>query len=292
MNLSAHINNRAYPNCFLLETHTNSARHMKKLSLAITLLSAAGFAAANPAIEAVNNQWSVSIGKQRMDYHEYDNYNQVPTRYLDSETGSQPWISASYTRQFNTNNIENLYLKASVAFAHGNTRYNGYYLGTTTPVRSTTNTTTFDLDGKIGKGYAIGSRGQLTPYFNLSFHEWIRELSEDQKEYYWHYAYGVGVLGQYAFTPHFVAHVDAGIGRTTLGRMYADDIDETFHLGARPVKTLDVGLTYIVDKTWNIHGGYRLTKFEYGESPVVSGYYEPESTTKLQVFYIGFGRHF
>ncbi|RJX32146.1 MAG: hypothetical protein C4516_05830 [Oxalobacter sp.] len=269
---------------------------VKKFLTAITLLVTATLVAANPTIEAVNNQWTFSLGKQRMDYHEYDNYDDVPTRYLDSETGSQPAFAVSYVRQMNTNAVENLYLKGAMAFAHGETRYNGYLYnsgtGVYTPYRTTTDTTTFDLEGKIGKGFAIGRQAQLTPYVNLSFHEWIRDMSDDPygyKEIYWHYAYGVGVLGQYAFSSHLVAHLDASIGRTTLGRMWADDTDNTYHLGARPVKTLDVGLTYLIDKKWSVHGGYRLTKFEYGESPVVHGYYEPESTTKLQTIYLGLG---
>ncbi len=263
----------------------------KKLPI-VALFFVSGIVAANSTIEAVNNQWSVSIGRQRMDYHEYDNYNEVPTRYLDSETGSQFWVGASYVRQLNTNWTDNLYLKGSAALAHGQTRYNGYYLNTTTPLRSTTDTTTFDLEGKIGKGYAVGSRAQLTPYLNLAFHEWLRDLSEDQKEYYWHFTYGVGVLGQYALSPHWVMHADAGIGRTALGRMYANDTDDTYHLGARTIYTLDVGLTYLADRKWSVHGGYRLSKFKYGESPVINGYYEPESTTKLQTIYVGVGRHF
>jgi hypothetical protein len=274
---------------------------IKNFSFTTALLLVAGIATASPAIDAVNNQWTVSIGKQRMDYHEMDNYNDVPTKYLDSETGSQPWISASFSKQFNIGRFENFFLKGSLAYATGHTRYNGYLYDsmtdTYTPYRSTTDTTTFDTEIKVGKGFVLGNYVQLTPYISYAFHSWNRDMEANDSahgyvETYYHGAYNVGTLAQFAFTPKLVGHVDSSIGRTSGARMYADDTDDEYKLGSRTIFTVDVGLTYLVGKKWSVNGGYRLNKFSYGESPVVNGYYEPESKTKLQTIYLGVGRQF
>jgi hypothetical protein len=271
---------------------------LKKISIASALLLASGATAANPAIDAVNNQWTVSVGKQRMDYHEMDNSNVVPTRYLDSETGSQPWIGATFSKQLNIRSMENIFLKASVAFASGHTTYNGYLDDPGhTPHRGKTDTTTFDTDFKVGKGFLLGSHVQVTPYVSYGIHVWNRDMEEHDKahgsiETYSHSAYSFGTMGQFAFTPDLVLNIDGSVGRTSGGRMHSNYTDDDYELGSRTVTTLDLGLTYLAGKNWTVNGGYRLCKFSYGQSPAVNAYIEPESTTKLQTIYLGVGHKF
>jgi len=273
---------------------------MKKTLLATVLaaLAMTGVAHANETIVNSNNQLSFSAGASNLNYHELDNSGVTGGSYLDSEKGTQPAFKLDLTRQGSVLGVDNIYVNTQVEFARGNTDYTGYLqdaFGDLTPYDSRTKDTTVDVGLKVGKSFSFARvpNAQVTPYVGYSYESWIRDMSGQYgyKETYHHSTASVGVLGQYAFTSDLVGSTDFSYGRTFGAGLSADGIAD-FTLGNANVYSGGVGLDYAYSKAWHINGSYSIAKFDYGQSGVSDGYFEPNSRTIVQKFYVGVGYHF
>lgn len=255
---------------------------------------------ANDAIKNANNQLSVNIGAHDLSYHEIDNHGQVESGYLNSENGKQPVVKVAYTTQRDIFGINDIYLTASASIAHGDTDYDGYLQGGAKliPFKNTTRSTTNDLNVRLGKGFTfVEAPGlQITPFIGAGYQLWVRDMLGEYgyKEDYSHISYEAGVLAQFAVTPTIVVSADVGFGKTGNAKMTAYlDEDVKFKLGKDNKTTIGVGVDYAFTPKIHFNAGYRMTKFGYGESPVVmNAYLEPESDSKTQELTVGVGFRF
>jgi hypothetical protein len=196
--------------------------------------------------------------------------------------------------------IKDLYGSMSYATFEGQTHYNGYLqdlnTGAITPYQSETKDRSDDYQFRFGKGFTFSDSKsvQLTPYLAYSARQWKRDSSSDPYGYhetYTHSAASFGLLTQYALTQHLVASFDANYGKTFNAKMKVEEA-AVFHLGSKPIYEVGAGLDYAIGSTWHIFGQYRYTEFRYGESPVVYGFIEPSSKTKLSQLFMGVGYGF
>jgi opacity protein-like surface antigen len=263
-------------------------------SLALLGLSSGAFAA--DAVKAANNQISLSFGREKVSYTEtYDNV------WMDSENGHLDQARLSYMLQGDIGPVSDVYFQSVFGYAKGKTKYDGalnYWDGaswSSVPYQSTTRVTNSDVSLKIGKGFSIGNRVQLTPFLGYDYHQWKRDLGPADlggyKEVYDHHAVSVGLLGQAAITDKLVASAWASRGRMIRARMEVED-DTTFRLKARHVTSWGLGLDYRVSGNIRVNAGYQWSKFRYGESNEIDGFLEPDSETTLKSYYMGAGYAF
>jgi opacity protein-like surface antigen len=273
---------------------------MKTLFVILLSMSCIDAAHAETGIKASNRQMNFSIGRQHINYAEKDNYGLTSNGVLDTEKGTLNDIKIDYVLQGDGLGIKDLYGSVSYSYAQGKTNYDGYLqnfsTGMLTPYQTETHTSTDDLQLKIGKGFGFFSNQtmQLTPYVSYSYRKWRRDTSKDPFGYletYGHNAMAIGLLAQFAITQNLVASIDASEGRTFGAQMQVDKSD-TFELRSRPIHAYGFGLDYAFAGNWHAVGSYQYTQFRYGESPVVNGYIEPDSKTKVSKIYIGAGYGF
>lgn len=276
----------------------------KKTSVAVVAaLMLAGAAHANQTIENANNQATVSIGNHDLQYHEIDTQGLTNGGYLDSETGGQPAIKFGVVRQGEMFGIHDAYVSASASYAKGTTNYDGYLQGggVLIPFTNTTDSTTTDVNLRVGKGFTFAGAPnlQVTPFVGYSYHNWVRDMRGQYgyKEVYSHHAAEIGVMGQYAFTSQLVGSADVSFGRTFSAQMTTDGFD-AFKLGAKAQTSVGLGLDYAVNRAWHINGSYRLTQFKYGQSAVntsadgTMAALEPDSKSTVQEVMVGVGYQF
>jgi hypothetical protein len=276
---------------------------LKSIALAVAVLaSTVSIAHANDAISRANNQVWFSVGGQNIDYRELDKTGVSGTGTLDSEKGTQPAIQLGVTKQFDAFNVRDFYAQASVSAARGHTSYDGYLQGydangnfVLEPFQNSTTSTTVDVNLKLGKSFRFGpaSRAQLTPYVSYGYHHWTRDMHGQYgyTEDYQQSVLGGGMLGQYAITDRLVASVDANFGATLGAKMSTAGFSD-FSLGSKAQEQITLGADYAVSRNLHVHGTYSLTHFEYGQSAVNNGAYEPDSRTTTQVFMVGLGYSF
>ncbi len=196
----------------------------------------------------------LSIGWQHIDYVEDDTFGATSNGVLDSDKGSQPGLKVHYNLQGDRLGIKDLYFKASYAYFHGTTHYDGYLqnlvTGGLTPYNTETQVSSTDAQLKLGKGFLLGQSTQLTPYVAYNYRQWERDSSRDPYGYlemYSHDAISVGLLTQYAITQNLVASFDASIGQMLNAQMEIEHYYK-FDLGKRPVYSLELGLDYALSQ--------------------------------------------
>jgi hypothetical protein len=275
---------------------------LKSIAFAVAVLaSTISIAHAEDTISHANNQVYLNIGAQNINYHELDTTGVTGTNSLDSENGVQPAVQIGYTAQFDALNVRDLYLATSLTFARGHTSYNGYLQGYDSsgnyvlePFQNNTTSTTIDYSLKAGKTFKFGqgNRFGVTPYIAYAYHYWNRDMQGEYgyTEHYSQSILGGGVLGQYAVTNRLVASLDLNAGATLGPKMSTGGSD--FSLGSSAQESLTLGADYALTRHLHVNGHYSLTHFQYGQSPVVNGYYEPNSRTTTQTFMVGMGYTF
>ncbi|HEX5126369.1 MAG TPA: hypothetical protein VFW00_06490 [Rhodocyclaceae bacterium] len=255
---------------------------------------------AQTPIKAANRELNVSVGAQKTDYFERDDHGLTGGgSVLDSEKGTQPSVKLSYTAQGDLVDeskiyVRDLYFNMSYAYSDGKTQYDGYLqnlqTGALTPYNTRTKVSTSDFQMKIGKGFVFfpSKSLQITPYASYRWRSWKRDSSSDQFGYleqYDHSAIALGSRLQAAVTPRLVVSLDGSVGRIQNANLTVQH-ELKFELGSKPIYTAGIDFDYALNN-WHINAGYQYTRFEYGESPVVSGFFEPASRTTLYDLYAG-----
>lgn len=261
--------------------------------LSLALLGLAGGAFAAEGVKGANNQISLSVGKEKISYTETADGN-----WFNSENGRINQARIVYTLQGDFAGVREVYFQGVFGYGKGRTNYDGglmYADGSTTPYQARTRVTNNDVGIRLGKAFSLGSRVQLTPFAAYDYHQWERDLAgEDDagyKEVYDHHALSVGLLGQLALTDRLVASAWASRGKMIRARMEYEH-DTTFRLKSKPVTSWGIGLDYRVNEQFRVNAGYQENRFSYGQSPVESGMYEPDSETRLKSWYMGAGYAF
>jgi opacity protein-like surface antigen len=274
----------------------------KRIALAVAVLaSTISVAQANDTILRANNQVSFSVGAHNLDYRELDRTGVTGGGDLDSEKGTQAAFEAAIRRQGDVFGFHNIYTSVAVDVSRGHTNYDGYLQSLDgasglIPFKNSTTNTTTDVIVKVGKGFALGQRAQaqVTPYLQYGFHNWVRDMQGEYgyKETYSHHTLGGGVMGQYAFTNRIVGSVDANASATINPKMSTALFGGDFKLKTKAVESVSVGVDYALTDRLHANASYRFTHFEYGQSGVNGGAYEPDSKTNEHLFLVGLGYSF
>lgn len=269
-------------------------------ALAIVCMATAfsmSIAHADDTLTRANNQVTVSVGGQYLDYTE-----SIAARDpLDTEKGTLTAFRLGAVRQGEVFGISNIYLSGAINRATGTTSYDGYLqnrsTGALTPYKMKTSNEVIDISLKAGRAFEITQNGnaQLVPYIAYGYRYWNRDSSADRFGYvekYTHHSASAGLLGQYAITPKLVANADASVGTTFGAKMTANFVPGTFDLGSKPIVSASFGLDYALTQQVHVNGNYQVTQFRYGQSNVVNGYFEPYSKTTQQIVSVGIGYAF
>lgn len=215
------------------------------------------------------------------------NYKESVTPLPNSQHGWLPSFSAGagYMGQ------NGLYLAVQGSLSDGNDLYHGSYQSSpSVPIQATTHQTIASVGGKAGMAFALADALLLTPYVDVGFRFWRRELSENQIERYHHFEALAGALLQASPIERVVFSLYGAGGGTFGGRMKADA--DTYHLGSAGVYKAGARLGYAMTQRLEIFTSMDFNHFRYVKSGIVNGAYEPSSGTNETAFRVGLSYHF
>ena len=141
------------------------------LSVACATLSMTAFADTGD-IKASNNQVGMQETLTKVDYTETGNGVLGSPGTLDTETGNISGIALSLSAM-NDWWLGNDYIQLGYSRSEGDTNYVGASLiggGAYGSVVAQDGATIEDYHFRYGKGFAVGSQGMLTPYFEIGRH--------------------------------------------------------------------------------------------------------------------------
>ena len=244
------------------------------------------------AIRSADNEIWGSVGTSLFNYKEPAAKPDLP----DSEHGWLPSLAAgvSMLNVGETNGIipSNLYVAIDTNVSFGDAHYNGAYLGApTTPLQGTTNETIVNVDGKLGRGFALGYDAMLIPYGEVDFHDWRRDLGAGQVETYLNLNALGGAMLQIAPTNRLVLSGYAAAG-TTLDARLKDSNGNTFDLGNSGVYKVGGKIGFALAPRTELFTTLDYDHFHYVQSPPVGGFYEPTSRTEDTTMRVGLGYQF
>ncbi|MGB9153470.1 MAG: hypothetical protein WCD70_10330 [Alphaproteobacteria bacterium] len=206
----------------------------------------------------------------------------------DSEHGMLPSIAAGVSYM----GYKDLYLALEGNVSFGDANYNGaYYYYPTTPLQGTTHETISNVDGKIGKGFALGNSEMLTPYVELGFRSWDRNLGGGDVEDYQNFDTLAGVMLQIAPTSSLILSAYGSAGTTFAAQMTS--APDTYNLGSSGVYKIGGKIGYDLTQRVELFTTLDYDHFRYGQSAVAAdGSYEPNSNTEDTTLRVGLGYHF
>jgi len=185
--------------------------------------------------------------------------------------------------------VNDLYLSADASVSLGADYYKGAYLISGTPYEGTTHATITTFDGKIGRGFALSNEVMATPYVNLGFRYWDRNLGNQQVENYYHFAALAGAMVQYSPAARWVLTTYGAVGGTFGAHMKTDGLN--FNLGNAAIYKAGGKISYGLTDRWDVFTSLDFDHFRYVRSKVVSGYYEPSSFTNDTILRVGVAYH-
>lgn len=244
-------------------------------------------------VRSANNVVWASVGSSLLRYKEPTS---DPTVILsDSEHGWMPSgaFGVSLLGSGAASGIaRNLYLSAEGSVTSGDVTYSGAYLATpTVPLTATTNQTVWNLSGKIGRAFELGNYVMATPYAEMGFRYWRRDLGSGQIEDYKHAEALGGLMLQAAPTSSLTLTAFGAAGSTFNASMALDDMD--FNLGSRGIYKFGGKVGYMISPRFELFTTADYTYFRYGASDVNNlGYYEPASHTEQVNYRLGLAYHY
>jgi hypothetical protein len=264
-------------------------------ALACLTLSATAFAGTHD-IESANNQLVVQFLSKNLDYTETAN-----GAVLDTESGRVPGYGFSLS-VMKDQGQGRYYIQMQYRSFKGKTDYVGGTLGN--PVYGSliakSGATIADSSIRYGKGLAINDEFMVTPYGELGYHQWDRNVGDGSPggypETYSHLYLGAGALGQYSPFGKLVLSADVLIG-STFGSNINVGLPAPFgfsaSLGNSILSRVGVSVDYAFTKNIHANTGVDYTSWKYGASAVQSsGFYEPDSKTKDTTVRAGIGYAF
>lgn len=244
------------------------------------------------AIRNSNTEVWGSVGGFFFNYKEQS----YPPNIPDSEHGWTPSVDAGVS--YMTNNNWFYALEGGVTF--GTDHYNGSILNFRTgnydiPFQTKTQETISRFDGKIGRGFALGNRVMLTPYGEIGFRYWDRNIDGMTEDYQNFDALG-GLMLQVAATNRLIFTGYGSAGTTFGASMKASDINGTFNLGNFGMYKFGAKASYAFTPRWDIFTAIDYDSFRFMQSQTVNGVsfsaYEPSSRTEETTMRVGLGYHF
>ena len=267
------------------------------LSIGCAILSTSAFADTSDILTA-NNQVGIQIISTHVNYTETGNGQYGgPTGKLDTEAGRVPGFALSVSTMQDSSD-GNGYWEAEYDHSKGNTNYVGGLVGPpATPYGSvvgTSSATLVDYSGRFGKGFDVGDKSMMTPYFELGRHEWDRGVNagETYTNNYW----GIGALAQYSPVGSLVISANAMLGKTYKSYIAVNG-EFSGELGNSAMKRVGVGADFAFAKNLHMYIGADYTSFNYGissEYPIGGGLgaWKPDSKTSYATVKAGLGYAF
>ena len=215
------------------------------------------------------------------------NYKEPVTPIPDSQRG---WlVSGAAGVSYMTNS--NMYFAVEGSVSDGDDRYRGaYYYYPNVPLEATTHETVTNIDFKIGQGFALGRSVLLTPYFDLGYRYWTRELSAAQVEDYSHFAALGGAMVQVSPLDRLVLSAYGAAGVTMGPKMEADG--DEYELGSAGIYKVGAKIGYNLTSKVEVFSTLDFDHFRYVKSGVVNGSYEPSSFSNDTAVRFGMAYHF
>ncbi|MHB1880841.1 MAG: hypothetical protein ACYCPA_01320 [Acidithiobacillus sp.] len=237
------------------------------------------------------------------------NYQEALPSPSDTESGWMPGFSfkLSGMNPLRRSDASLLYFAVRYRYNSGGLSYQGFTLATHRPDNTTDQATMQQVSVRIGKGFLIGSRVMLTPYFLYRFQDWERNLQSalGQREHYEANSAGIGLMSQWTPTAHWVLTGDLAWAHGFSGTVHGTRGIISPILNLNPGSTLQAGLQvdYELSRPWHLYGGVQFTHFSYGGSAPFYGYvpaagryigplHEPASQTNLLGLDLGVAYHF
>lgn len=257
---------------------------MKNIIIALiaSVLFVGSAFADNSEISQVNNKADISIGLTNINYNE---------SIGDSESGAIP----SYGADVSFQNI--LYFAGNFQYSNGGETYNGFELFTGQPLSFSHNSTIYDGGVKLGLPISLGSNVQVTPFGEVDYQHWDRNLGSEL-EAYQHFSAGGGALLQVS-TGHVVWTL-SGAALRTLNPTMTDytnfgfgPVTEQFNLGSSTEAKVGLRTDIALTRHQGVFAAVNYDHFLYRQSGVdVFGYYEPNSTSNFTTFTVGYAYKF
>jgi hypothetical protein len=233
-------------------------------------------------IHSADNAFWLSGGTSLLNYKE--SISPLP----DSEHG---WLS-SFASGVSLLTNNNLYLALESSATFGNDKYNGAFLfSPTVPITSTTNDVITTIDGRIGKAFPIANKFLLTPYAELGWRYWNRDLGQGDVENYNNFDSLFGLMLQIAPTDRIVLTVYGSGGETFDATMKTGG--DTFDLGDAAMYKLGGKVGFNFTQRLEMFTSLDFDHFHYIQSPVLpDGFLEPSSKTSDTAIRVGVAYHF
>ncbi len=242
-----------------------------------------------------NNQAGIHVSSQDVDYGE--TYQGV---LLDTENGKVPGFGLSASVMKNLW-LGNDYLQVQYDHADGKTDYVGSYSGGTYgSLVAQSGAKLNDFSMRYGKGYVVSNSLMITPYGELGYHKWDRNVGDGipggYMEQYIHKYYGVGLMGQYSPVSKLVLTANAMIGHT-FGTYFSADLPPpdafSADLGTSVIYKAGIAADFAITRAVHVNMSADYTRWDYGASAVQpSGYFEPDSSTNITKLKAGLGYAF
>jgi hypothetical protein len=229
-----------------------------------------------------------AFGTSLFNYQEEIGAPNIP----DSEHGWLPSLAvgASYLTS------QDFYFALDGAANFGNAHYNGSILDTNTgffdiPFQDTTREVVSTVDGKAGKAIALSNEVMLTPYAEVGFRYWHRDLGQGQTENYQNFDAQAGLMVQVSPINKLVLMGYGSVGPTFAARMRT--AGEDYYLGGSGMYKVGGKVAYGLTPRLDVFTTVDYDAFRYGESPLLAdGSLEPSSKTEETTVRVGLGYHF
>lgn len=219
--------------------------------------------------------------------------------FLDSEKSDYDAIAGvelGYKMEFGSGHggADVSALEMSLEYLSGDSDYDGYLQSTTTGAlistyKTTTKNTIIEprvrwVETKRGEAYDVGV------FVSLGYRDWVRDMSGDRYGSKETYRWGYGDVGLRVMVHDGDWHIGfEGAYRkafwATMRAEFMGGLD--FDLGEVWGYEMRVPLVWDVSKSMSVELSYEFDYWEIGASNVVSGYYEPDSTTNNGIIKAG-----
>ena len=214
------------------------------------------------------------------------NYKESITPIPDREHGWIPSCAAGMSNMTDSN----LYIALEGTTTYGDAAYKGAeFYHPTVPLQGTTSETISTVDGKLGKGFAFGSRTMLVPYAELGFRYWDRNLTGSQVENYQNFSFLGGTMLQVAPTKRIILSAYGAAGTTFAAQMKTGG--HSYTLGNAGAYKLGGKLGFNLTPRVELFTSLDFDHFRYVQSGVVAGAFEPSSGTSDTAWRVGLSYH-
>ncbi|CAL7960121.1 conserved exported hypothetical protein [Gammaproteobacteria bacterium] len=218
------------------------------------------------------------------------------------EKGTIPGLTYSASGVF----AKHFYTKLYLDYSFGNLKYDGALIDSKNSTKNSRRNSVFNADINLGYTIPIYSSFQLIPYFGVGYRFWDRATDDDffciNKATYQHYNAFLGIKLNWELVSNklFVSpHMQYGKiiysnmkhdrkerevelkggGKTNIPGLLLD-----FNLGKESTYGLGVDLDYHLFDNFSLNTFINYTYFQYKQSDLQKGYYEPNSKTSETKF--------